>query len=63
MPWGLLVGVSRVWGRVLDIADTAFVWVAPCLLGLLVGVSHGLRCVLGITDQGLVWVAPCLWDC
>ena len=31
MPWGLLVGVSRGWRRVLGIADTAFVWVAPCL--------------------------------
>ena len=31
VPWGLLVGVSRGWRRVLGIADQGVVWVAPCL--------------------------------
>ena len=40
VPWGLLLGVSRVRRRA----------------GLLVGVSRGWRRVLGIADQGLVAV-------
>ena len=30
VPWGLLVGVSRGWRRVLGIADQGLVWVALC---------------------------------
>ena len=70
MPWALLVGVSCGWRRVLGIADTAFVRVAPCLgdwwwacrvggavsWGLLTRASSGWRRVFGIADQGLVAV-------
>ena len=67
MPSKLLVGVSRGWRRVLGIADTAFVWVAPCLAdcwwrvawvawGLLTRALSGWRRVFGIADQGLVAV-------
>ena len=64
MPCGLLVGVSRGWRRVLGIADTAFVWVAPCLgdcwwacrMGGAVpwGLLTRWRRVFGMADQGLV---------
>ena len=73
MPLALLVGVSRGWRRVLGIADTAFVWVAPCLgdccwacrvggavpWGLLLGVSRGHRCVMGIAAGRVAGAALC----
>ena len=30
VPWGLLVGVSRGWRRVIRIGEQGVVWVAPC---------------------------------
>ena len=62
VPWGLLVGVSRVWRCAVRIC-----WGGCCVGG---AVSFGLvgwascrwRCVIGIGGQGVVWVALCHWD-
>ena len=64
MPWGLLVGVSRGWRRVLGIADQGLVWVAPCLrdccglggavsLGLVRRASCGWRRVFRLAHRGV----------
>ena len=69
MPWGLVVGVSRGWRRVLGIADQGLVWVVPCLRDcwwacrVCGAVLWGLlRCGwrrVSVALLGVVWVAPC----
>ena len=69
--WACRVGVAVSWGlptrassgcrRVLGIADTAFVWVLPCLGDCRSGPRSGCRCVL-LTRAPLCH-GDCCWVC
>ena len=55
VPWGLLLGRSRGWRRVIRIGEQG----GAVSLGLVSRASRGWRRVIRIGSQGVVWVAPC----